>query len=87
MNTDFVLTDTHTHLYSEEFAEDRTEMIERAIKKGKTFFIPAIDHKVMQKMYDLEQQFPGQTFLMMGLHQTLRERKLRGKLAHVEAAR
>ena len=29
------MIDTHTHLYSEEFDEDRTEMIKRAINKGR----------------------------------------------------
>ena len=39
-----ILTDTHTHLYSDEFDADRNEMIERAIEKGvRRFFIPAID--------------------------------------------
>src|SRR6476660_7351911 len=64
-----IFTDTHTHLYSEEFAEDRTEMIERAINNGvKRFFIPAIDSSYAQRMYDLEEQYPENIFLMMGLH-------------------
>jgi TatD DNase family protein len=32
------MIDTHTHLYSEEFDEDRHEMIERAIQKGVSKF-------------------------------------------------
>lgn len=86
MNTDFVLTDTHTHLYSEEFAEDRTAMIERAINKGvKRFFIPAIDSTYTQKMYDLEQQFPDNIQLMMGLHPCYVKENYEEELAHVEA--
>ena len=35
------ITDTHTHLYSNEFDEDRDEMIQRAIDAGVSrFFIP-----------------------------------------------
>jgi TatD DNase family protein len=35
------ITDTHTHLYSEEFDQDRDEMIQRALSKGiSRFFIP-----------------------------------------------
>ena len=30
------MIDTHTHLYSEEFDEDRTEMIERAYRDWET---------------------------------------------------
>ncbi len=64
-----ILTDTHTHLYSEEFDQDRTEMIQRAIDAGVSrFFIPSIDSAYTQKMYDLQGQFPENIFLMMGLH-------------------
>ncbi len=63
------ITDTHTHLYASEFDLDRTETINRAIQNGVTrFFIPAIDSSCVQNMYDLENQFPENVFLMMGLH-------------------
>jgi TatD DNase family protein len=65
------ITDTHTHLYSEEFDIDRNEMIQRAINNGVTrFFIPAIDSNYIQKMYALESDYPDNIFLMMGLHPT-----------------
>jgi TatD DNase family protein len=65
------ITDTHTHLYSEEFDMDRHEMIQRAINNGVTrFFIPAIDSNYIQKMYTLESDYPENVFLMMGLHPT-----------------
>ena len=39
-----MLIDTHTHLYSEEFDNDRGEMIQRAREAGiGRFYIPAID--------------------------------------------
>jgi TatD DNase family protein len=65
------ITDTHTHLYSEEFDIDRNEMMQRAINNGVTrFFIPAIDSNYIQKMYALESDYPENVFLMMGLHPT-----------------
>jgi TatD DNase family protein len=65
------ITDTHTHLYSEEFDIDRHEMMQRAINNGVTrFFIPAIDSNYIQKMYALESDYPENVFLMMGLHPT-----------------
>jgi TatD DNase family protein len=65
------ITDTHTHLYSEEFDIDRNEMIQRAINNGVTrFFIPAIDSNYIQKMYALESDYPENVFLMIGLHPT-----------------
>ena len=65
------ITDTHAHLYSEQFQEDRAEMIQRAINSGVSrFFIPAIDSTYLPAMLDLEKSFPNNTFLMMGLHPT-----------------
>jgi len=64
-----ILTDTHTHLYSEEFNLDRNESILKAINLGVTrFFIPAIDSNYTNAMYNLEQNYPDNVFLMAGLH-------------------
>ncbi len=80
-----MFTDTHTHLYAEEFDLDRSEMIERAILKGITrFFIPSIDSKYTQKMYDLQSQFPSNIYLMMGLHPCYVKDNYLDELAHVE---
>ena len=80
-----IFTDTHTHLYSEEFKEDRTEMIQRAIDVGVSrFFIPSIDSTYTQKMYDLETQFPRNIYLMMGLHPCYVKENYLEELAHVE---
>ncbi|MCC9042412.1 TatD family hydrolase [Myroides sp. M-43] len=66
-----IFTDTHTHLYSDAFADDRKETINRAISSGVTrFFIPAIDSSYAKAMFELEQEFPDNIFLMMGLHPT-----------------
>lgn len=65
-----MLIDTHTHLYSEEFDDDRTEMIQRAVDAGvKRFYIPAIDSTYTQRMMDLEKNYQD-IYLMMGLHPT-----------------
>jgi len=65
-----MLIDTHTHLYSEEFDDDRTEMIQRAVDTGvKRFYIPAIDSTYTQRMMDLENNYQD-IYLMMGLHPT-----------------
>lgn len=66
-----MLIDTHTHLYSEEFKDDRDEMIARANAVGiERFYLPAIDSSYTQSMFDLEAQYPEQMKLMMGLHPT-----------------
>jgi TatD DNase family protein len=65
------ITDTHTHLYSDEFDADRDDMIRRAMAQGVTrFFIPAIDSNHAESMFALENQYPENVFLMMGLHPT-----------------
>lgn len=80
------LTDTHTHLYSEEFADDRDAMMQRAFDAGVTrLFVPSIDSSYTQQMYDLEVQYPGKVFLMMGLHPTYVKENYLEELAHVEA--
>ncbi|WP_348797983.1 TatD family hydrolase [Flavobacterium adhaerens] len=85
METTVILTDTHTHLYSEEFDLDRNEMMQRAIDNGVSrFFIPAIDSASTQSMYDLERDYPDNVFLMMGLHPTYVKDNYLGELQHVE---
>lgn len=66
-----ILTDTHTHLYSEAFDQDRDEMIQRALDQGiERFFIPAIDSTYNQAMFDLKKAYPENMHLMTGLHPT-----------------
>lgn len=81
------LTDTHTHLYSEEFDQDRDEMIQRAISAGVTrFFVPSIDSSYTEKMYALEKAYPDNIYLMIGLHPCYVKENYKQELAHVEAA-
>lgn len=80
-----ILTDTHTHLYSEEFNSDRDQMIQRAIDAGVSrFFVPAIDASCTQAMYDLEIKYPSNVFLMAGLHPCYVKENFEEELAHVE---
>lgn len=61
--------DTHTHLYSSQFDEDRDEMIQRAINSGiGKLLLPNIDIESVKGMYDLVNQYPGVCYPMMGLH-------------------
>lgn len=81
-----IFTDTHTHLYSSQFQEDRNEMMQRSINAGVSrLFVPSIDSSYTQKMYDLESQFLDTVFLMMGLHPTYVKENYLNELAHVEA--
>jgi TatD DNase family protein len=81
-----ILTDTHTHLYSEQFDKDREAVIRDALDKGiERFFIPAIDSSHTQAMLQLEKSFPDNVFLMMGLHPTSVGENYRTELERVES--
>jgi TatD DNase family protein len=61
--------DTHTHLFSESFHEDRTEVVMRAINAGvQTLLLPNIDLESIEPMHELAAQFPNHCYPMMGLH-------------------
>ncbi len=80
-----IITDTHTHLYSEAFDEDRDAMMQRALDAGvQRFFIPAIDSTYTQSMLKLESKYPKNVFLMMGLHPTHVKENYKEELALVE---
>lgn len=80
-----ILTDTHTHLYSSQFSEDREAMMQRAFDLNiKRFFIPAIDKSYAPAMIELEKQFPENVFLMMGLHPTSVKENYEEELTFVE---
>src|SRR5690554_3222078 len=80
-----IVTDTHTHLYSDAFDEDRKAMMERAINANVTrFFIPAIDSSYTKAMLQLEADFPDYVHLMTGLHPTSVKENYKAELRHVE---
>ena len=79
-----MITDTHTHLYSNQFNEDQKEMILRAKNAGVSrFFIPAIDSSYTDSMLKLEEDYPLDMYLMMGLHPTSVNENYAEELAHV----
>lgn len=63
--------DTHTHLYSDSFKEDRDAIIERAINQSiNQFILPAIDSTYTDSMWDLKEKYPEAMHIMAGLHPT-----------------
>lgn len=77
--------DTHTHLYSEEFNEDRIARIEDAISKSVTkFYMPNVDSESIDGMLQLEVHFPTHCFPMMGLHPCSVKENYREELAIVK---
>ena len=80
-----ILTDTHTHLYADAFAEDRSIMVKKAIDSGITrMFMPNIDSSSIPGMFALAKEFPENCFPMMGLHPCSVDSKFEEELRVVE---
>jgi TatD DNase family protein len=63
------LTDTHAHIYLEDFDADRADMLERAQITGvQKIWMPNIDHTSIDRMLDTEDKSGGMCSAMMGLH-------------------
>lgn len=78
--------DTHTHLYSEEFDADRTDIITNAINVGiEKLYLPNVDSASIDGMLALEQQFPDNCFPMMGLHPCSVKENYKEELATIKS--
>lgn len=63
------LIDTHTHLFSDQFDEDRHSVIQAALDAGVSkMLLPNIDLESIDAMHQLEKDFPDNCLAMMGLH-------------------
>ena len=61
--------DTHTHLFVEQFNEDREEVVQRAMDAGvEVMLLPNIDLESIPQMNELAAKYPNNCFPMMGLH-------------------
>lgn len=78
-------TDTHCHLYTDEFLNDLNEVIKRANEVDvNKFFFPAIDSSTHKRMIAIEDNFKGMIFSMMGLHPCSVKENWREELAIAE---
>lgn len=81
-----MITDTHSHIYSEEFLADQDQMMQRAFEAGvQRIFVPAIDSSYAQKMFEIESKYPENVFLMIGLHPTYVKENVEEELNFVES--
>jgi len=61
--------DTHTHLFVEQFNEDREEVVQRAMDaRVEVMLLPNIDLGSIPQMNELVAKYPNNCFPMMGLH-------------------
>lgn len=63
------IIDTHSHIYLEEFDEDRADVLARAKQNhvGK-IILPAIELQSLDRLMDMCRQNPGYCFPLLGLH-------------------
>ncbi len=63
------MIDTHAHIYSEKFSEDRDAMLAKTFESGVSkILMPNIDLESIEPMLELEKNYPNQCYSMMGLH-------------------
>lgn len=80
-----IITDTHIHLYAEEFDADRDLLVEQAGVLGvQRFFMPNIDSSSIEPMLELEKRYPGKAYPMMGLHPCYVKENWRSEMELVE---
>jgi TatD DNase family protein len=80
------MIDTHAHIYSRKFDDDRGDMLRRAFEAGITHILmPNIDRESVDGMLALEAQYPGQCLPMMGLHPCSVNEHWEAEMQEVEA--
>ncbi len=79
------LTDTHTHLYLDEFDTDRRECLQRAFENGvQRILLPNIDSSTLERLRETVAGSPENCFPMMGLYPSSVKKNMEKELALVE---
>jgi TatD DNase family protein len=77
--------DTHTHLFSDSFDEDRDQIVQRAIASGvEKLFLPNIDVSSIASMHEMASKYPNNCYSMMGLHPGYVKEDWKEQLAIIE---
>ncbi len=62
-------TDSHCHIFSDDFNPDRVDAIERAREAGvMKMVMPNVDHETIDAMMEAESRWPGMCYSTIGLH-------------------
>jgi TatD DNase family protein len=81
-----IFIDSHTHLYLENFDEDRDTIIKNAFNNGiKYMLLPAIDKSTFSSMKALSNAYPENCFPMIGVHPTSVNENYLDELSLVES--
>ncbi len=65
------MIDSHSHIYLEQFDQDRDEILEKARIAGLShILLPNVDSSTIGAMLETEKRYPDMCHAMMGLHPT-----------------
>lgn len=79
------MIETHAHIYSDEFADDRQGMLSRAWEAGiEQIWMPNCDHTTIDGMMTLAESYPDRCLPMIGLHPCYVKEDFEKELAIVE---
>ncbi|MCF6351964.1 MAG: TatD family hydrolase [Cyclobacteriaceae bacterium] len=79
------LVETHAHIYLKEFANDLSEIIDRAKEGGvERIYMPNVDHTTIDDMLEVANKYPSYCVPMMGLHPCSVTKKFEKDLYEVE---
>ncbi|MEI8205177.1 MAG: TatD family hydrolase [Bacteroidota bacterium] len=79
------MIDTHSHIYSEEFDADITDVIQRAKDVGvQHIILPNVDRDTLSRMLKLESDYPDYCHACIGLHPTYVKAEYDDELAIVK---
>jgi TatD DNase family protein len=82
-----MIVDTHTHLFVEEFDQDRDAVIQRAKSVGvEKFVLPNIDSQSIERLQKTVTDYPESMLPLMGLHPTSVKENYKEELAIIKKA-
>ncbi|MDR0982890.1 MAG: TatD family hydrolase [Culturomica sp.] len=77
--------DTHSHIYSQEFEEDRDEVIQRSLEAGvDRIIMPDVCSAERHLLSETAQKYPDITYPMIGLHPTEVKDNYKKELQEIE---
>ncbi len=79
------LLDSHSHIYTKEFDDDRMEVVARAKEAGVVgIVLPNINCKTIPRLKKVVEQFPGYCYPAIGLHPTSIKGSVEEELSCIE---
>jgi len=82
-----MIVDTHTHIFVEEFDQDRDAVIQRAKAVGiEKFVLPNIDSSSIERLNKTVAEYPDEMLPLMGLHPTSVKENYREELSIIKTA-